>query len=110
MRRFKLTWLVLVTVLGVALYQVKYKVMELEQQQIALHHQINQEQETVQVLKAELAYLSRPDILLSSAEKLLDLQELKAEQIAGFQDLPFGDDIQMANEKDHSFIPANVQR
>lgn len=53
----------LIVVMALGLYQVKYRVMALEDQLHETHQQIAQEQQTLQVLQVEWHYLTNPQRL-----------------------------------------------
>lgn len=78
------------------LYQTSYKAQEQERELGRLNRAIIAEQEAIQVLKAEWAYLNDPTRLEKlSAEHLL-LQPTGAAQIAALSDLPAKDPNQPA--------------
>ena len=53
-----------------------------------LKSQVQREREAIAVLQAEWQYLDRPDRLQEAADKHLDLQPLKIQQLARLSDLP----------------------
>ncbi|WP_199698955.1 cell division protein FtsL [Oleomonas cavernae] len=70
------------------LYQVKYEVRLLEQEARQLHQGVAREQQAIQVLSAEWAYLNQPARIQELAERYLDLKPIKAAQIGTVERLP----------------------
>jgi len=70
------------------LYQVKYEVRLLEQEARQLHQGVAREQQAIQVLNAEWAYLNQPARIQELAERYLDLGPIKAAQIGTVERLP----------------------
>ncbi|WP_193182832.1 cell division protein FtsL [Nisaea sediminum] len=62
-RRSTALWLMLATCAGITLFLVKHEVQEREDRLNALHSEILDNQEAIQVLKAEWSYLNRPERL-----------------------------------------------
>ena len=65
-----------------ALFQVKFGVQNLHREMTELKRQLEHEKNSVHVLKAEWAYLNKPDRLQYLAEKFLNLSEVKIDQVA----------------------------
>ncbi len=63
------------------LFQVKFKVQNLDREMNELKQQLTHEKETIHVLKAEWAYLNQPERLQRLSEKFLDLTEIKHDQL-----------------------------
>ncbi len=82
MNRSILVWslVFLLTVLG--LYQVKYRVRDVKSDVAALEAELAKEKESLHVLKAEWAYLNRPERLQQLSDRHLGLAPLSASQIA----------------------------
>lgn len=87
-RPLTLIWLVLASVLGFALFQVKHKVQMLEEELAQLNRTILDEQEAIHVLKAEWSYLNQPERLQALNVKYLGLAPVSAAQVAAIEDLP----------------------
>lgn len=66
---------------GVALFQVKHEVLDIEQQLKVAVRQISHEEDSLHVLKAEWSYLNEPSRLQALAEKYLDVAPVGAEQM-----------------------------
>jgi len=88
MRFLNLLSVLLVVVLSIGLYNLKYKVEAQERERAQLTQEILNEHEAIRALRAEWSYLTRPARLQSLTERHLDLVPLKASQIATFDDLP----------------------
>ncbi len=84
--------IIIVTVaLGVAaigLYELKYKVAQLEADAARLAGELAKERQAIHVLSTDWAYLNRPEYLAELAEEHLDLVPLDADRIVAAQDLP----------------------
>lgn len=70
------------------LYQTSYKAQEQERELASLNRQIQQERASIQVLKAEWAYLNDPAALEKLSRDHLVLGPTKADQIALLTDIP----------------------
>lgn len=91
-----IVWIAVSCAASGILYQTSYKAQEQERELNRLNRAIRAEQEAIQVLKAEWAYLNDPTRLEKlSAEHLL-LQPTSAAQIARLSDLPEKDPNQPA--------------
>lgn len=91
-----IVWIAVSCAASGILYQTSYKAQEQERELNRLNRAIVAEQEAIQVLKAEWAYLNDPTRLEKlSAEHLL-LQATGAAQIAHLSDLPAKDPNQPA--------------
>ena len=91
-----IVWIAVSCAASGILYQTSYKAQEQERELARLNRAIVAEQEAIQVLKAEWAYLNDPTRLEKlSAEHLL-LQSTGAAQIATLADLPNKDPNQPA--------------
>ncbi len=82
-------WLGLVSVAGGALFHISYQVERLEAESRALTQAIEQERQTIRILRAEWAYLNRPDHLGEMAEVWTGLAPMRPEQmIASVSEIP----------------------
>lgn len=70
------------------LYQTKEETYRAKQIIAGLNKTIAQENEAINLLKAEWSYLNQPSRLQALAEKHLDLKPLDPKQIKNFADLP----------------------
>ncbi|MBN9565055.1 MAG: hypothetical protein J0G29_03030 [Alphaproteobacteria bacterium] len=67
--------------LGVVLFQVKYRVSALELEYATLQRNIHDGQESIKVLQAEWSYLSEPQRLQKLSEKFLSLKPMQSGQV-----------------------------
>ena len=74
-----------------ALFQIKFKVQQLNREVVELKQQLDREKNLIHVLKAEWAYLNQPERLQRLTEKFLDLVEMKPEQILIASGLNYAD-------------------
>ncbi len=81
-------WLALAAMVGFGLFHVKYEVQRLESELHQLNSEIIKEQRQIHVLKAEWAYLNRPERLSALALKHLDLVPMDAGHSGSIKDLP----------------------
>jgi cell division protein FtsL len=86
--RITLFWIFLAALVGFGLFHVKYKVQALEEELAQLNARIVHEQEQLHVLRAEWAYLNRPERLEELNGRFLGLGPMTPAQIGGFNDLP----------------------
>ncbi|MGE0653913.1 MAG: cell division protein FtsL [Alphaproteobacteria bacterium] len=86
--RATLFWIALVAAVGFGLFHVKYKVQALEEDMARLNSSIVHEQEQLHVLRAEWAYLNRPERLEDLNRRLLGLGPMAPAQIGTTDDLP----------------------
>lgn len=75
-------FLVLVALVGFALFQVKYEVQSMEEKISKTLHMMAEEKESLHILKAEWTYLNEPKRLQSLAEKYLDVVPMEGQQVA----------------------------
>jgi cell division protein FtsL len=83
-----LFWLGLTAAAGVVLFQTSYEVQELEEQLASVNRKIVQEQEAIQILKAEWSFLNDPARLESLARAHLALKPTEARQFVALDLLP----------------------
>jgi hypothetical protein len=85
------TWLFwggLIAAAGGVLFQTSYDVQDLEDKLAGLNRKIVEEQESIQVLKAEWSYLNDPTKLEELATAHLALQPVEARQFLALDQLP----------------------
>ncbi|HXW20217.1 MAG TPA: hypothetical protein VEK35_06935 [Roseiarcus sp.] len=73
---------------AVYVYSIKYQTIWWSEQIVKTRHAIEREQDAINVLRAEYAFLTRPERLQSLADKELSLQPLALNQIVKASDLP----------------------
>lgn len=83
-----LFWLGLAAAAGGVLFQTSYEVQELEDKLGSLNRQIMDEQEAIQILKAEWSFLNDPTRLESLASQHLQLQPTEARQFVAMDVVP----------------------
>jgi hypothetical protein len=81
-------WLLLALVIGCGLFQLKYRVQELEQKLAQTNRDILTNEEAIHVLKADWSYLNRPEKIDPLARRFLDLGPFSGKQYVSFADLP----------------------
>jgi hypothetical protein len=82
-----LVWFVVLALLGVGLFQVKYAVQAKEREVKSIHRQIAADREALRVLEAEWSYLNDPERLADLARRHTDLAPIMAGQIMTFATL-----------------------
>ncbi len=81
-------WLLLVAVSGYAMFQVKYEVMQLEEEAGRLKGAIAEKREAIHVLNAEWSFLNQPARLDQLAKRHLTLAPINAKQIGSLETVP----------------------
>ena len=74
-------WIAAVILIGYAMFQVKYEVLQQEQQLARLDHAILKDRESIRVLNAEWSYLSQPTRLDQLAKRYLALAPIGTAQL-----------------------------
>ena len=87
-RRATLLWVALLGAASAGLYQVKYTVQELEDELAQQSRALRIEQQAIHVLRAEWAYLNRPERLAELADRHLRMRAVSVTQIADLDNLP----------------------
>jgi len=83
-----IVWIGLATIAGFALFNITFKVEQLENELNALNKQILKEQNAIHVLRAEWSFLNRPANIEGLARELLpELRHPQTSQIGGIEDL-----------------------
>lgn len=81
-------WFVMLALLGVGLFQVKYAVQAKERELRKVNRQIAADHEAMRVLEAEWSYLNDPVRLADLARRHTDLAPVMASQMGSFDALP----------------------
>ncbi|MFV3074142.1 cell division protein FtsL [Niveispirillum fermenti] len=81
-------WIAVSCVASGVLYQTSYQAQEQERELARLNRAITVEQDSIQVLKAEWAYLNEPARLERLVSEHLLMQPTTAQQIAALTDIP----------------------
>lgn len=71
------------------LYQVKYEVLDLREEVDLLETELAEERDALHVVKAEWAYLNRPERLRRLAGKYLEMEPMSGAQLADLSGLPY---------------------
>lgn len=82
-----IAWFVVLALLGVGLFQVKYAVQAKERELRSVNKQITADRQILRVLEAEWSYLNDPVRLADLTRRHTDLAPAMANQIARFDDL-----------------------
>ena len=82
-----IVWFVVLAMLGVGLFQVKYAVQTKERELRTVNRQITADREAMRVLEAEWSYLNDPVRLADLTRRHTDLAPVMAGQIATFEGL-----------------------
>jgi cell division protein FtsL len=83
-----IAWGLLVAISGYAMFQVKYEVMQLEDELGRVNHQITDSREAIHVLNAEWSVLNQPARLDQLAKRYLSLGPIAAAQVGRIDSLP----------------------
>ncbi len=83
-----IVWLVVIALLGIGLFQIKYAVRDREAELKSLTRQIAANRDAIRVLRADWSYLNDPLRLADLARRHLDLAPAMAGQITSFDRLP----------------------
>jgi hypothetical protein len=81
-------WGCAVVVVGYAMFQMKYEVMQQEDRLARLDREIASDREAVRVLNAEWNYLSQPARLDELAKRYLDLVPIGPKQLGSIDAIP----------------------
>jgi cell division protein FtsL len=82
-------WMITVVAVGYGMFQVKYVVMQLEEQLVKVHRQIAESREAIHVLNAEWSFLTQPTRLAELAKRHLNLAPIGTAQLGRLDTLPF---------------------
>ena len=86
----KITYiLIFISVLGVFVlnYEIKNNYNQKEQEILKLKNLISEKKQNIKLMKAELAYLSRPERLQTIAEQQLNMKEILPTDIWNIKDI-----------------------
>lgn len=81
-------WVVLIGGLAFGLFQIKHAVQRLEDELATLNRDLLASEEATHVLRAEWAYLNRPERLAELAGRHLDLAPATPQQVGGVDTIP----------------------
>ncbi|MBS0185556.1 MAG: hypothetical protein JSS34_04350 [Proteobacteria bacterium] len=92
MRRFLIFMILIIGGIGILLFNVKYKVVGLEQELSHVKRDINNSRQSIHILKAEWEHLNNPARLQKLAQKHLNLITLDQNHYLALSQIPFRDD------------------
>ena len=81
--------LTVLTAVIFATFIMKNRVQDLEKELNRINRDISEDIKNIHILKAEWSHLNNPERLRSLAQKHIDLNPVKAEQIISYAALPF---------------------
>jgi hypothetical protein len=81
-------WLTLVALVGFGMFEVKYTVMDLEDELARTNKSIDADVDAIHVLKAEWSYLDQPSRLAELSRHFLDLAPLSTAQLGQVEAIP----------------------
>jgi hypothetical protein len=81
-------WLALVALVGFGMFEVKYTVMDLEDELARTNKSIQLDVDAIHVLKAEWSYLDQPARLAELSHHFLDLAPLNTAQLGQIENIP----------------------
>lgn len=87
MRRSLLLLLIVCSVYGWGVYQLKYRVVHLESTLNGVKRQMIAEKESIHILRAEISYVTRPEQVAKLSAKYLDLSPINVAQIYALSDV-----------------------
>jgi hypothetical protein len=83
-----LLWLTIVAAASFTMFEVKYAVMDLEEQLAKVNHAIVADDDAIHVLKAEWSYLAQPSRLDELSRRFLALGPIGTAQLAPIDSIP----------------------
>jgi cell division protein FtsL len=84
-----IVWALLVAASGYAMFEVKYEVVQLEDELARTNRQIASGQEQIRVLNAEWSFLNQPARLDQLAKRFLTLAPIGTSQVGRLDTLPW---------------------
>jgi hypothetical protein len=81
-------WLTLVALVGFGMFEVKYTVMDLEDELARTNKGIDADVDQIHVLKAEWSYLDQPSRLAELSRHFLDLAPVSTTQLGQIENIP----------------------
>jgi cell division protein FtsL len=81
-------WVVVVIAVGYGMFQVKYEVMQLEEQLARVNRSITEDREAIRVLNAEWSFLTQPSRLDQLAKRHLALGPIGTSRLGRLDALP----------------------
>lgn len=87
---------------ALALHLVKYWVQDVRKDVVAMESELAREKEDVHLLKAEWAYLNRPERLRELSQKYLSVEPMSSTRVAAWESLP--------SRADDATLPVKFER
>jgi hypothetical protein len=91
-------WGAAVVLVGYAMFQVKYEVMQQEAELARINHQIAGSREQVRILNAEWSFLTQPTRLDALAHRYLDLVPIGTAELGTIASIPFRNPAQAPSQ------------
>ncbi len=88
MRGVTVVTLIMLIAVSYGLYRLKYTVEAQRNHVTAIENQIETDKRAIKVLRAEWAYLTRPQRLEDLSKDFMTLEPLRAGQISNLEDIP----------------------
>lgn len=82
-----ITLFILLCVCVVVLFGIKYNVRQKSKRLNHIEDSIRQALESIHILKAELAYLTRPEYIKNLSDKYLDLEQISKKHLISIEDI-----------------------
>lgn len=82
-------WVTLTCLVGFGMFVMKNQVQNLENELASINRNIEEDVKTIHILKAEWSHLNNPSRLRALATKHISLNQVKAEQIINYSQVPF---------------------
>jgi cell division protein FtsL len=82
-------WALVIVFGAVGIYMVKYKVQDLKKEVALIEETLLQEKKNIHILRAEWAFLTRPERIRKLSEKYLTVQPITAKQIVDISTIPY---------------------
>ncbi|MDX2113342.1 MAG: hypothetical protein SFW63_06390 [Alphaproteobacteria bacterium] len=101
-------WVLVIMVAALSLYQVKYEVQRVRADIASVTRVLEQEHETLDVVAAEWAYLSRPERIKKLAQKHLAAQNMMVQQVADVEAIAFPPRLEASAPAVMAVVPASA--
>lgn len=85
MRRSTIFVVLITSIVGFGLFQLKYEVMKLESKHRNIHRAIKNSEEAISILNAEWSHLTSPERLQKLAGKHLDITPVSGKQLVSWR-------------------------
>ena len=89
LRPSTLLWLAVIGAVGYGMFQVKYRVMQLEDELARVNRSIDADRDELRVLGAEWSYLNQPQRLDQLRQRYLRLVPVQRAQLGNLDQIPF---------------------